>query len=273
MKGLKNLGNTCYFNSIVQCIIQIPQISNVFLIKKIETSCEFTKEFQKFIKQYWFKKDENVISPLKLYQLFKQNHKQFDNENENDAQEGFLCILDDLEKSLKEFNIIPTLFFGEIEQKTVYPNGVSVVKEPIALNMINVFKDCSITDALNEYTKWNVVDGYVDSDKNSYNFANVKRLFSKLPKLLVLSFSMYNRKNKITLEETLDMGNYVVNSEQRCLYDLVATCIHCGTVNNGHYVSFTKHHDKWYFKDDDNCTHVNTFPTTDNHYIVFYLKR
>lgn len=262
MKGLTNFGATCYFNSIVQCLLQTPPLTNILLVKKYDGDCKITDEFQKLAKKMW-QGDENekVLSPLDLFREFANKYRDFNSRQQQDAQEALLILLDVFEKELK---FVPDIFNSEMEQETVYPKGTSKTKEKMAVHMINVVKDCSIKEALDEYTKWNVVDGYTDNDNVTYRFANVKKYFRDLPKVLVLTFSMYVRKNRIKLDEEIE-----IEGTRYCLY---ASCVHYGNTQKGHYVAFTKHKEQWYLKDDDICQKVDNFPLDDYHYIVFFKK-
>jgi len=53
MKGLPNYGNTCYFNSALQCLLQIPQLSNYMILNTFQCEQEFTIEYQKIVKTFW----------------------------------------------------------------------------------------------------------------------------------------------------------------------------------------------------------------------------
>jgi len=260
MKGLVNFGATCYFNSIVQCLFQIPPLVNVLLIKEYTGPCKITKEFQNLAKKMWFGK-ENVLSPDDLFREFVNRYRDFNSRQQQDSQEALLLILDIFEK---ELSFVSEIFNTEMGQETVYPGGTSKTTEKMAVHMINVGKDYTIKDAMGEYTKWNIVDGYTDNVNVTHRFANVRKYFIKLPKVLVLSFSMYVRKNRIKLDDEIEIGG--------TKYSLFASCVHHGDTQKGHYIAYTKHKNKWYLKDDDVCREIEHFPFDDYHYIVFFKQ-
>jgi len=46
MHGFTNIGNTCYFNSAIQCFLHIHDISSHILRNKYEGDCLFTKIYE-----------------------------------------------------------------------------------------------------------------------------------------------------------------------------------------------------------------------------------
>jgi ubiquitin C-terminal hydrolase len=262
MKGINNLGNTCYFSSILQCLLQIPQLSNYFLLKKYEGNCEFTREYQICVHTIW--KHKETFNPHNLLTIFKKKYTQFDNRGQHDSQEAFLCIIDILEKSLSDF--IKKLFYGENTQETICKSGKSIKKENF--NIIILFpnkEQTHINDLLKKSQKWNGIKDYEDNNGKMWNAAATRTIASELPYILVISFRMYERKIKIQLEEDIDFCG--------TQYTLFATSNHQGsTPNGGHYIAFTKHKNIWYLKDDEMCKQ-HDFPLVEYHYLSFYKKR
>ena len=230
MKGISNLGNTCYFSSILQCLLQIPQLSNYFLMKKYEGNCEFTREYQICVHKMW--KHKETLNPHNLLTIFKKKYTQFDNRDQHDSQEAFLCIIDILGKSLSDF--INKLFYGENIQETICKSGKSIKKEKFNIIILFPTKDCThITNLLKNSQKWNGIKDYEDNDGKIWNAAATRTIATELPRILVISFRMYERKINIQLIEDIDFRD--------TQYTLFATSNHQGSVNGGHYIAFTKH--------------------------------
>ena len=121
--GLINQGNTCYMNSIIQCLSNckdfrnliigkdlIPNLidkeSNIFIEKnKLESNLSF--QLRKFllifgIVFYSFR-------PISFRKLFGKKIEQFQNSNQQDSQEALLCILDSINDELaRDISIEPT---------------------------------------------------------------------------------------------------------------------------------------------------------------------
>ena len=252
MKGMLNLGNTCYFSSALQCLLQIPPLSNYFIRNEYTGDCEFTKEYRKVVLLAWKNKDVSVIDPTRLLRLFWTRFSQFANRYPHDAQEAFICIIDILEpftKPLINFNMI---------QETVCPSGKTMTDVVSTILTLNPGK--TLEDSLKSTLDWSTIENYEDTSGKVWNVAATRTSFSTFPKVLVLSM---NCKMDITVPESIFDGEY----------NLIASCIHFGTVNGGHYVSLTKHKGVWYLKDDNVVTKQNSFIPHGGHYLLVYHKQ
>jgi len=259
MRGLENLGNTCYFNSALQCILQTPQLTNFLIENDYSGDCEFTKEYQNVTRGMWLGQD--AVNPEKLHNLFTQKYTQFDNRNQHDSQEAFLCILDILSKSLTK--IIRDIFYGINVQETVCKSGRSTIKEDFNIVILQPKpEEDNIVDILKSSQNWTGIKDYEDSNGKTWPVAATRTVFEQLPLIFVFSIQMYNSKKKIKFFDTLEIGEQT--------YSLYATSNHQGSIHGGHYISFTKHKDQWYLKDDAMVYKTSEFPNCDYHYLAFY---
>lgn len=261
MKGLPNYGNTCYFNSALQCLLQIPQLSNYMILKKIENENELLLEYQSIVKLFWTS-SESSINILKLLKLFINKFPQFDNNNQNDSQEVFICFLDFLDNSCDNF--IKKIFFSELEQTTICKNNSSLKKDFTNIHLLYPIEETNITKLINKYQDWNTIENYIDNKGINYHVALTRTIIKETSSVIVFSIKMYDKKVKIELEETIELNNIK--------YDLFATVTHLGSIRGGHYISYTKHKDVWYMKDDEESKSVSTIPFKHYHYMVFYKK-
>jgi len=79
-----------------------------------------------------------------------------------------------------------------------------------------------------------------------------------LPRILVISFQT---KSKVTLSDT------IFDEE----YQLFGMCKHIGSLRGGHYISYVKHRDVWYYKDDD-IVEEKQPNLTDTYYMALYYR-
>lgn len=118
--GLINLGNTCYFNSGVQCIVHQMPLVSYFLhhdwkadlneTNPLGLKGELARELASYIKRIW-KGAEHSISPSSLKNAIGRFARQFIGFNQQDSHELITFMLDgvheDLNKCREKINLPP----------------------------------------------------------------------------------------------------------------------------------------------------------------------
>ncbi|KAL7061776.1 hypothetical protein AAHC03_01486 [Spirometra sp. Aus1] len=109
--GLHNLGNTCFMNSALQCISNIPELTEFFLLDKYKADLNHVSRlgskgviaecFADLIKRLWSSGSSgNAISPRDLKISIGQYAPQFVGYQQHDAQELMMFLLDFLHEDL-----------------------------------------------------------------------------------------------------------------------------------------------------------------------------
>jgi ubiquitin C-terminal hydrolase len=261
MKGLDNLGNTCYFNCALQCLLQVPQLSNLLILREYQGPCEFTKEYQETVRRVWL--NTGTESPRKLLKCFRERFPQFNNSDQQDSQEAFLCLLDMLDTSLSN-SYIRRVFYGKLAQETICKSETSRRFEDSPVIILYPPSGGKLEDMLAHHQKWSVIENFEDSKGSTHHVATTRTFFWNLPKVLTISI---NRKLMVTVPETLT----VPSNEGDGKFSLFATCKHHGSNHSGHYIAYTKHRGQWYIKNDGLCMPI-AFPTNDYHYFLLYKR-
>ncbi|OHT10434.1 hypothetical protein TRFO_20324 [Tritrichomonas foetus] len=127
--GLQNLGNSCYMNSALQCLVH-SSIIHYFLedlYKKdinennsLGAKGEIANTFGDFIKQYWSGK-QNVLAPRDLRASIIKYLPQFKSVTQEDVHEFLTIFLDKLHEDLKRSSTIT------IDDNEILKNGNIIV--------------------------------------------------------------------------------------------------------------------------------------------------
>jgi ubiquitin C-terminal hydrolase len=245
MKGLPNVGNTCYFNAALQCLFQVPPLTNYFL--KLESSgqeSEFVTEYRRLIRQYW-SDDTGMIDPRLLLWCFVKRYRQFDNHDQQDAHEVVTCMLDLFDQS-----VVKHIFGGQVTQETLCPSGKSVLTETCYAIVLYPTGSCrSMAQALEDHQKYETIPEYVDGSGKKHHVSVSRTVITSVPRILIVSFQ---GRRLVSVSHELRIG-----SVTKSLFALIC---HVGNEFGGHYVAFTKHMDTWYYKNDHHVTTVGDPP-------------
>lgn len=201
--------------------------------------CPITREYQKVVRGLFTTGHTDPVNPEALLCAFRTRFPQFSSNQQHDAQEVILHMIDVLEESLGK-QIISSIFNGEDSQETAWTNGTSIIKAPFTTLLLDVTEPCRLVDLLEERQKVRSIEGYVDAEGVGHTVARLQNKVTKWPRIVSFSFSMYECKFPIEIP---------FEFEGRKLY---ACVLHQGAQMGGHYALLVRRFDKWYIKDD--CT-------------------
>ena len=117
--GLRNIGNTCYFNAAMQCILHTPPLTTYFLSSNWKKDynqksgkLEILESVANLFKDIW-SGNYSVIPPFKLKDAISKFAPQFSGTNQQDAHELLTFLLDGIHEALNNGSKMPIHNFNE----------------------------------------------------------------------------------------------------------------------------------------------------------------
>src|SRR6056300_1385002 len=173
MRGFLNLGNTCYFNAAIQCLLHVPALSNYFLQVGYDGDCEFTKLYTQLVQFYWISEKKGIVHPGPLMKQFFVHFPRFENREPHDTQEAILCVIDILERSCPD---IKRWLYGKKVQETIWPGGKTQSQEDFSIHLVTS-QGTDLAEMLIKSADWNVVENFEDRGKGSQCCDNPNGIF------------------------------------------------------------------------------------------------
>ncbi|PSN30985.1 Ubiquitin carboxyl-terminal hydrolase 22 [Blattella germanica] len=301
LRGLLNLGNTCFMNCIVQALTHTPLLRDFFLSDRHLCQfqdepgrclvCEVSRLFQEF-----YSGNKAPLTLHRLLHLIWTHARHLAGYEQQDAHEFFIAALDVMHRHCKESNPLPTtnphhcnciidqIFTGGLQSDVVCQacNGVSTTIDPfwdISLDL-GPSPDSGIESGSGNNDGQNVTsDQQTEQERTSLRFEHSSRFHKKIktfvafPEHLDMTPFMSHRRNhnNNNTNNTFRGLNSVSVSDNR--YSLFAVINHLGSLDAGHYTAFIRQQrDHWFKCDDHLITRANLREVLDSEGYVTHCK-
>ncbi|KAI5170992.1 ubiquitin carboxyl-terminal hydrolase 7 [Nematocida sp. LUAm3] len=256
--GLLNLGSTCYQNTLIQTLFHIKEfVRELFKQPPKKKTLEMQKLF------YQLEKEKNYVDTNSFANAFKLSDPIDD---QQDIQEFFKVLLDELEKEAKDtpfFNYLDETFYGEkasllecqfgckserIEKYNDIPLAVDVPVQNETFLQASLNLDVNVTH-LDTPNLYNCEEhGYVRATKTEY--------FKTFPPVLFIQIKRFNMNYEtgeiyklnsfFSYPEQIDLSPYT-KTQKDTKYKLYAVNVHMGDgLSEGHYYAYIKKNSNWY---------------------------
>lgn len=287
--GLKNLGNSCYLNSVLQCLTYTPPLAN-FCLNHLHSSlcdsavdrkreCPFCILEKRIVRS--LSMDLTQDAPSKIQSCLRIFAEHFRLGRQEDAHEFLRYVIDAchntclrLKKLRRKGNndngpsttsVVKDIFGGALQSqvKCLSCGAESNKTDDIMDISLDVLHFNSLKQALQNFFQPEVLDG-----NNKYKCDNCKKLVSarkqmsilQAPNVLVIQLKrfegLYGGKidKLIAFEEVLVLSSYMNKASQDSHpeYNLFATIVHSGySPESGHYYAYIKDAmGRWYCCND-----------------------
>lgn len=260
-KGLANIGNTCYFNSLVQSLLSCSSFNKK--TKEIGDGNLLAIAYNRILNGECTHVGELLRIIIHIRQ--KQKNKNTLHEHwQEDAHEGLMLMLEDIGDNIEKLFSIrhtTTLSCTNCESKRVVDD--EHYEEPEIFSDFYQTDDCEFLEYLRCHKS---TPADYKCDKCGKMGTTVqKKTLCRLSDIVCVTFKKYANKSQIKFPT-----EFTIKGKKGDLhYKLVAQIEHMGGQNGGHYVARGLRNGNVFLFNDSACS-PSTFEPTANTYIIFY---
>ena len=279
--GLDNLRNTCYMNSVLQCLAGTEQIMEIIGDSTVIAPEGSIYNELKLLLTAITSGEYERITPLKFKKKVDEHLGLFADYRQHDAHDFMCSLLEQLDKEVNLTNGFLNIITGATEVKRRCTNcnkGGPPMEDPFTSLHIE-FKD-------NNMGELNVEEAIEDLQKTEKfacpcldcggNESEKQTSLTTLPEILTLQIKRFVL-NEENLKLTKNHTDVAYPREMKLgdrEYELYASINHSGELMGGHYVTFSKQNvtDKWFCYNDNKTREVKITAKEKSSevYILFY---
>ena len=275
--GLVNFGNSCYMNSIIQCLYSIVPFLYYFLnINRLYLN-DIAKEMAAVLTELYG--ENSLASLINLKRKLGANYSNFEEQDSHEFLIHLFDLLHDEQKSVP--SIIHNLFQGEHKiviycQKCHYISSFLEKFTCLSLPIPQSNTRLTLDNLLKKFYSIESIE--FDCPRCKRNEKIVKQTFIyRLPIVLIIHFVRFEFKHK-KINKRCDFIEFPLANlrldelyGQYKVYNLCSVSNHFGDISSGHYTSFCKRMTTWHKVDDDRLIELpETEIKTPEAYILFY---
>jgi len=305
---MRNAGNTCFFNSVLQTLTYTPPLQNYLLSKEHSSACRVTSEggfcalclFEGHALEVLDGGSSAVHPKAMLRRLRDLGGKAMRLGQQEDAHEFLLHFLDSCHRAslhatgrqgsvppaVLHTTLIRQLFGGYLRSQVLCLecNFESNTFDPFLDLSLEVRNAASLEKALEAFTKSERLLG-----PNRYRCKRCKQVVDAtkcfsictLPPLLTFQLKRFEYKQgvkgkimkPVQFGTMINVGRFTNHPTKEAMYRLYAVIVHDGhSAKSGHYFAFVKHMSGTWYKFDDESVKSVSEPVVlrQQAYLLFY---
>lgn len=303
--GLRNLGNTCFLNSVLQCLTYTAPLAAYLQSGKHQSSCR-TSGFcalcaiQKHVSRA-LQSTGRILEPKDLVSNLRCISRSFRNARQEDAHEYMVNLLESMHKcclpsgvpsespGAYEKSLVHKIFGGRLRSqvKCMQCSYCSNKFDPFLDLSLEIIGAGSLHKALGDFTAKEQLDGgarVYQCDQCKQKVKALKQLtIHKAPQVLAVHLKRFSSHvqgqkidRKVAFGPTLDLKPFVTGPYEGDLnYTLYGVLVHHGwSTHSGHYYCFVRTSSgMWYSLDDNQVVQVNERRVLEQKaYMLFYVR-
>lgn len=283
-RGLLNLGNTCYMNSVIQSLYSIDSFRNLILRASHEKL--LTAELSDLFKS--MKNSSSPTSPASFKRAFSRHQSKFSGLGQQDAQEFLRYLINGIHEEMN--------YASKKTRRSALPKAPKTAEEAwsqyrdivddsplvdivvgqmcstiicsvcqnksycwdpfwdLSLPLIRGRNSCKLSDVVQDFTAEETLDAderpiCSNCKKATRSTKQIKVL--RLPQVMILHLKKFTNDGykltspDIAIDEVLTFNNSASYTLQACISH------HGHSSSSGHYTSHCKYSSKWFHFNDD----------------------
>lgn len=303
--GLENLGNTCFLNSVLQCLTYTEPLAAYLQSGRHQLSCRCAGfcalcAMQKHVSRA-LQLTGRILAPRDLVSNLRCISRNFRNSRQEDAHEYMVNLLESMHKcclpsgvpsespSAYEKSLVHKIFGGRLRSqvKCMQCSFCSDKFDPFLDLSLEIVRADNVSKALANFTAKEQLDGGERQYQCQQCKQKVKALkqltIYKAPYILTIHLKRFGSHisgqkidKKIHFAPTLDLKPFVTGPYDEDLkYTLYGVLVHAGwSTHSGHYYCFVRASSGlWYSLDDNKVVQVSERKVFEQKaYMLFYSR-
>ncbi|KAJ7979614.1 Ubiquitin carboxyl-terminal hydrolase [Quillaja saponaria] len=303
--GLENLGNTCFLNSVLQCLTYTEPLAAYLQSGKHKNSCRIAGfcalcAIQNHVSRA-LQSTGRILVPKDLVSNLRCISRTFRNARQEDAHEYMVNLLESMHKcclpsgvpsessSAYEKSLVHKIFGGRLRSQVKCQQCAycSDKFDPFLDLSLEIVKADSLHRALVNFTTAELLDGgerQYQCQKCKQKVRALKQLtVHKAPFVLTIHLKRFHSHDpgrkinkKVQFGCTLDLRPFFSGSNEEDLkYTLYGVLVHAGFgTHSGHYYCYVRtSNGMWYTLDDNRVHHVSEREVLNQQaYMLFYVR-
>ncbi|XP_059690704.1 ubiquitin carboxyl-terminal hydrolase 42-like [Gavia stellata] len=301
--GLHNLHNTCFLNSVLQCLTYTPPLANYLLSREHSLSCRqlgfcMMCRMEAHVNMV-LRSSASAIEPWAVLSVLKRIGEHFQLGMQEDAHEFLRYTVDamqraclsgssDLDISSQSTTVVHQIFGGFLRSRVTCLSckAVSDAYETFLDVPLDIKAASSVSAALEDFVKPEQLDGencFKCSKCDKMVAASKRFTIHRAPKVLTVCLKRFDHFTGGKISKVvgypmyLDLRPYTSQTAgEPLLYSLYAVLVHSGgSCHTGHYFCYTKASNGLWYEMDDSSVVPCDFNTVlrQQAYLLFYVRR